>query len=95
MNLFQGEFNVTGFNSSSRLTLKVSPASSNSDTQSNLGLPPSSLMSFLSKRNIPGIVFSDYESQFSNPYYHSELDSNSPWTDLKLFTLMQVIFLFQ
>ena len=45
-------------------------------------LPPSSsLMSFLlKKRNIPGVVISDYQFPFSNPYYNSELDNGNKWT---------------
>jgi nicastrin len=45
-------------------------------------LPPSSLMSFLAKkRELPGFVAADYVSEFSNPFYESELDDGRTWTN--------------
>ncbi|KAJ3158048.1 hypothetical protein HDU89_000431 [Geranomyces variabilis] len=42
-------------------------------------LPPSSAMAFLQKRNIPAVVLSDYNTQFSNRYYNSEFDDGTTW----------------
>ncbi|KAK3159038.1 hypothetical protein QOZ80_2AG0144890 [Eleusine coracana subsp. coracana] len=44
---------------------------------SNPGVPPSSLMSFIRKNSsISGIVLEDFDSHFSNNFYHSYLDSS-------------------
>ncbi|KAK3155217.1 hypothetical protein QOZ80_2BG0200390 [Eleusine coracana subsp. coracana] len=44
---------------------------------SNPGVPPSSLMSFIRKNSsISGIVLEDFDSHFSNKFYHSYLDSS-------------------
>ncbi|KAI4321244.1 hypothetical protein MLD38_034649 [Melastoma candidum] len=44
---------------------------------SNPGIPPSSLMSFLKKNPATsGIVLEDFDSTFSNKFYHSHLDAN-------------------
>ncbi|KAG4099688.1 hypothetical protein H8356DRAFT_1664085 [Neocallimastix lanati (nom. inval.)] len=43
---------------------------------SNIGLPPSSSQSFLKKKKIPAVVISDFQKEFSNPYYHSVFDIN-------------------
>uniref|UniRef100_M8AVU5 Nicastrin n=1 Tax=Aegilops tauschii TaxID=37682 RepID=M8AVU5_AEGTA len=51
--------------------VKVKPAAS-----SNPGVPPSSLMSFMRKNtSTSGVVLEDFDSQFSNRFYHSHLDS--------------------
>ncbi|XP_044951706.1 nicastrin [Hordeum vulgare subsp. vulgare] len=51
--------------------VKVKPAAS-----SNPGVPPSSLMSFMRKNtSTSGVVLEDFDSQFSNKFYHSHLDS--------------------
>ncbi|TVU28440.1 hypothetical protein EJB05_19957 [Eragrostis curvula] len=43
---------------------------------SNPGVPPSSLMSFVRKNSsTSGVVLEDFDSQFSNKFYHSYLDS--------------------
>eukprot|EP00873_Tetraselmis_striata_P019094 jgi/Tetstr1/439358/TSEL_027793.t1 len=43
---------------------------------SNPGIPPSSLMSFLrTNASIPGVVITEYDAAFSNPYFESFLDS--------------------
>src|SRR3990167_1215764 len=40
-------------------------------------IPPSSLMSFLSKkRSLSGMVISEFESEYKNPYFESRLDSS-------------------
>uniref|UniRef100_A0A0E0K513 Nicastrin n=1 Tax=Oryza punctata TaxID=4537 RepID=A0A0E0K513_ORYPU len=50
--------------------VKVKPAAS-----SNPGVPPSSLMSFIGKNtSTSGLVLEDFDSQFSNRFYHSTLD---------------------
>ncbi|KAI4389344.1 hypothetical protein MLD38_001578 [Melastoma candidum] len=44
---------------------------------SNPGIPPSSLMSFLKKNPATsGVVLEDFDSAFSNKFYHSHLDVN-------------------
>jgi len=40
----------------------------------NYGLPPSSSQSFLKKRKIPAVIISDFQNEFTNPYYHSMFD---------------------
>ncbi|XP_068663226.1 nicastrin isoform X2 [Aristolochia californica] len=53
--------------------VKIEKASS-----SNPGVPPSSLMAFLSKNSsTSGIVLEDFDSTFTNKFYHSHLDSLS------------------
>ncbi|CAM0944289.1 unnamed protein product [Alopecurus aequalis] len=43
---------------------------------SNPGVPPSSLMSFMRKNtSTSGVVLEDFDSQFSNRFYHSNLDN--------------------
>ncbi|XP_057807225.1 nicastrin isoform X2 [Salvia miltiorrhiza] len=45
---------------------------------SNPGVPPSSLMTFLTKKpEISGLVLEDFDSAFSNEFYHSHLDDLS------------------
>ncbi|XP_072977133.1 nicastrin [Typha angustifolia] len=45
---------------------------------SNPGVPPSSLMTFLRKNpSTSGIVLEDFDSSFSNNFYHSHLDNPS------------------
>ncbi|XP_055961412.1 nicastrin isoform X2 [Mercurialis annua] len=55
-----------------------------SASASNPGIPPSSLMAFLRKfflswqnPSIPGVVLEDFDSAFSNNFYHSHLDDKS------------------
>lgn len=51
----------------------ISPANA-----SNPGIPPSSLMAFLRKNSITsGLVLEDFDSVFSNNFYHSHLDNIS------------------
>ncbi|KAJ3042801.1 hypothetical protein HDV00_006621 [Rhizophlyctis rosea] len=45
----------------------ISPASDNS-TGTNRRLPPSSAMAFLQQKDIPAVVFADYQDVFSNKY---------------------------
>ncbi|KAJ3276233.1 hypothetical protein HDV01_005681 [Terramyces sp. JEL0728] len=75
-----------GFNQSGQLNLTISPAFTNVNNQ----LPPSSLMSFLSRKKIPGVVFADYEKQYSNPYFESELDLPT-WNDNHITHLCQFV----
>ncbi|GLJ11946.1 hypothetical protein SUGI_0180740 [Cryptomeria japonica] len=50
--------------------IKVKKAST-----SNPGIPPSSLMSFINKDpSTPGIVLEDFNTTFTNEFYHSQLD---------------------
>ncbi|GAV60467.1 Nicastrin domain-containing protein [Cephalotus follicularis] len=45
---------------------------------SNPGVPPSSLMAFLRKNSLTsGIVLEDFDSVFTNKFYHSHLDDSS------------------
>ncbi|XP_057971438.1 nicastrin isoform X2 [Malania oleifera] len=45
---------------------------------SNPGLPPSSLMAFMRKNSLTsGVVLEDFDSVFSNKFYHSHLDDIS------------------
>lgn len=47
-------------------------------SKSNPGIPPSSLMTFLEKNpHISGIVVEDFDSTFTNHFYHSHLDNLS------------------
>ncbi|CAA7401371.1 unnamed protein product [Spirodela intermedia] len=47
----------------------------NASSTSNPGVPPSSLMSFLSKNSLtPGVVLEDFDTAFTNRFYHSHLD---------------------
>ncbi|XP_051147065.1 nicastrin [Andrographis paniculata] len=47
-------------------------------SRSNPGVPPSSLMTFMRKRpQISGVVLEDFDSTFSNNFYHSHLDEQS------------------
>jgi len=41
---------------------------------SNLGLPPASAQSFLKKKKIPAVVISDFQKEFTNPFYHNSFD---------------------
>ncbi|ORX80024.1 hypothetical protein BCR32DRAFT_294059 [Anaeromyces robustus] len=41
---------------------------------SNLGLPPASAQSFLKKKKMPAVVISDFQKEFTNPFYHSSFD---------------------
>ncbi|KAF9625241.1 hypothetical protein IFM89_020827, partial [Coptis chinensis] len=53
--------------------IKISMAS-----KSNPGIPPSSLMSFLRKdSSISGIVLEDFDTAFTNKFYHSRFDDLS------------------
>lgn len=54
-------------------SIKVSMA-----RNSNPGIPPSSLMTFLRKNaQISGVVLEDFDSAFTNKFYHSHLDGLS------------------
>lgn len=45
---------------------------------SNPGVPPSSLVSFITKNSsISGVVLEDFDTSFSNNFYHSYLDDSS------------------
>ena len=57
---------------------------------SNNGLPPSSAMSFLAKKNIPTVLIADYKTQFSNPFYNSEYDDGIGWGDDQITQLCRV-----
>ncbi|XP_022843240.1 nicastrin-like [Olea europaea var. sylvestris] len=54
-------------------SIKISMAS-----KSNPGVPPSSLMTFLRKKShISGVVLEDFDTSFTNKFYHSHLDDLS------------------
>ncbi|KAI3909499.1 hypothetical protein MKW92_043938 [Papaver armeniacum] len=54
-------------------SINISMASS-----SNPGIPPSSLMAFMRKNPLTsGVVLEDFDSAFSNKFYHSQLDDIS------------------
>ncbi|XP_060966480.1 nicastrin isoform X2 [Cannabis sativa] len=59
-------------------SLKSRNISISSAAASNPGIPPSSLMSFLNKNPITsGVVLEDFDTIFSNKFYHSHLDDSS------------------
>ncbi|ONK58567.1 uncharacterized protein A4U43_C09F14400 [Asparagus officinalis] len=46
--------------------------------ESNPGVPPSSIMSFLRKNSsVSGVVLEDFDTSFANKFYHSHLDNPS------------------
>jgi nicastrin len=52
-------------------SLQLQPAAA-----TNPGIPPSSLMSFLRvKPSVAGVVLTEFDSAFSNPYYASRFDN--------------------
>ncbi|KAF4362505.1 hypothetical protein F8388_000668 [Cannabis sativa] len=59
-------------------SLKSRNISISSAAASNPGIPPSSLMSFLNKNPITsGVVLEDFDTIFSNKFYHTNLNSSS------------------
>ncbi|KAF3445173.1 hypothetical protein FNV43_RR14867 [Rhamnella rubrinervis] len=59
-------------------TLKSENISVSSANTSNPGIPPSSLMAFLKKNSLTsGVVLEDFDTVFSNKFYHSHLDGLS------------------
>ncbi len=56
----------------------------------NNKLPPSSAISFLKEKNIPTIFISDYQYEFSNPYYNSEFDDGADWNEIQVSSLCRV-----
>lgn len=59
-------------------SLKSESVSIFSASNSNPGIPPSSLMAFLRKNPFtPGIVLEDFDNNFTNKFYHSHLDDLS------------------
>ncbi|KAK3426421.1 hypothetical protein EUGRSUZ_F02879 [Eucalyptus grandis] len=53
--------------------ITISPAST-----ANPGIPPSSLMAFLRKNSqTPGVILEDFDTAFTNNFYHSHLDDLS------------------
>ncbi|OUM62378.1 hypothetical protein PIROE2DRAFT_69514 [Piromyces sp. E2] len=56
----------------------------------NLGLPPASSQSFLKVQKIPAVVISDFQTEFTNRYYHSgfDIDSNTTVYDNTVNNLM-------
>ncbi|KAJ3280314.1 hypothetical protein HK104_000756, partial [Borealophlyctis nickersoniae] len=75
MGLFGGSTLAPGFNSTASLNVTITPAS---EGTTNLGLPPSSVMSFLQKnKSIPAVVLADYRTSFSNKYYNTEYDDGA------------------
>ncbi|KAL5721918.1 hypothetical protein ACHQM5_005503 [Ranunculus cassubicifolius] len=68
-------------------TIKISAAS-----KSNPGLPPSSLMSFLHKNSsISGFVLEDFDTSFTNKFYHSHLDDLSNVNSSAIVTAASLI----
>ncbi|TPX33177.1 hypothetical protein SmJEL517_g03817 [Synchytrium microbalum] len=53
-------------------------------------LPPSSAMAFLQKKRIPAMVISDFQSQFSNPFYNSEYDTNTRLSNINITSLCAI-----
>ncbi|KAL5574330.1 hypothetical protein UlMin_023927 [Ulmus minor] len=59
-------------------SLKSENITISSATASNPGIPPSSLMAFLKKNSLTsGVVLEDFDTVFSNKFYHSHLDNLS------------------
>jgi nicastrin len=59
-------------------SLKSEHIISSTANASNPGIPPSSLMAFLRKNSLTsGVVLEDFNSVFSNKFYHSHLDDMS------------------
>ncbi|KAJ3076703.1 hypothetical protein HDU98_001165 [Podochytrium sp. JEL0797] len=67
--------------------------------QPNIGLPPSSAMSFLQKKNIPAVVIGDFQTSFSNklsgfrswpPFYNSIYDDSTQITSESIATMCAV-----
>ncbi|KAH7533252.1 hypothetical protein FEM48_Zijuj04G0110900 [Ziziphus jujuba var. spinosa] len=59
-------------------SLKSDNVTISSASASNPGIPPSSLMAFLKKNSLTsGIVLEDFDTVFSNKFYHSHLDELS------------------
>lgn len=77
VNLFGNTLTQINTSSSSLLSFSLQPAFASTV---NNRLPPSSAMAFLSKKQIPAIVISDYATQISNDNFESELDDGSQWT---------------
>ncbi|KAJ3324440.1 hypothetical protein HDV06_006851 [Boothiomyces sp. JEL0866] len=72
-----------GFNQTEQLNLTISSAGATA-------LPPSSAMSFLSRKKIPALLLADYDSQYSNPFFESELDLPN-WNDKHITHLCQLV----
>lgn len=68
--------NVSTPDSIVRSTVTLTPASSDGI---NRRLPPSSAMSFLSRKKIPAIVMGDYQDSFTNRFYGAEQDDDRLW----------------
>ncbi|XP_062107639.1 nicastrin [Humulus lupulus] len=79
---------TTGFSSATNKTLdalnhaqdslKSRNITISSAAASNPGIPPSSLMAFLNKNPVTsGVVLEDFDTVFSNKFYHSHLDDLS------------------
>jgi hypothetical protein len=62
---FTGNFVAPIFNGSAPFSVNIKPAYTNVNNR----LPPSPVHSFLKVGNVSAIVVSDYEKEFSNPYY--------------------------
>ncbi|KAL7094348.1 hypothetical protein ACP275_11G097700 [Erythranthe tilingii] len=63
---------------SAQQSLKTESIIVKTASTSNPGVPPSSLMTFLRKKpQISGLVLEDFDSAFSNEFYHSHLDDLS------------------
>lgn len=89
---FVGTYNTQQYLPTSPFDVAIEPVFKNHT--GNKGLPPSSIMSFLEKRDIPSLLFSSYKDRFSNPYYYSVLDSKvgfSPQHISYICTLVDVI----
>lgn len=62
---FMGTYSAIQLGSGPPFDVVVEPAATRNSA--NRGLPPSSIMSFLEKRDIPALLFSSYRDKFSNP----------------------------
>ncbi|KAI9336957.1 hypothetical protein BDR26DRAFT_1008674 [Obelidium mucronatum] len=62
---------------SAAVNVKFGAAFTGTGNDGNLGLPPSSAMSFLAKRKIPAVVLGDYQTKYSNKFYNSIYDDAS------------------
>ncbi|KAL2917947.1 hypothetical protein HK105_202361 [Polyrhizophydium stewartii] len=78
INNFRATATAPIFNGSQPVAVSISAAAASDST--NARLPPSSAMAFLAKRDIPAVVLSDYQTEYSNRFFGSEFDDGSQWT---------------
>ncbi|KAI8929923.1 Nicastrin-domain-containing protein [Entophlyctis helioformis] len=88
VNALRDQVSVTFAGGSAPVSVSLDAAFS---ATANNRLPPSSAMAFLAKRNIPAVVISDYQAQFSNRFHNSEFDDGSQWNTNNVASLCGVV----